>query len=327
MRPGGPLPEKHALPSEGYPTEGTETDNEGSRMAGDAIRRVVLDTDIGDDIDDVYALAVALHSPRVELMAVVTSGGRAAERVRTARRLIRLAGRDVPVFGGADAGVAGALNYAAAAGDDPDDGPVPPFTAAVAAVRTALRDGAITLVCIGGLSNAARLLDALDTDERRRLEIVAMGGSFERDYTGAPGAAREGNIVRDIPAARRVLAGDTPVTLVPIDATWNLALDQERLRLAHDPATGLGLALADLYAQWLDAYGYPSPVLHDPFALAVALDPSLARFDSFPVEVDDAGYTRLARRGARHRVALSGDRDAFMQWVEQALLQAAGAGR
>ena len=133
--------------------------------------------------------------------------------------------------------------------------------------------------------------------------------------------------MRDVAAARRVLSGHAPVTLVPVDATWNLALDEERLRLAHDPATELGPALADLYAQWLDAYGYPGPVLHDPFALAVALDPSLARFDSFPVEVDDAGYTRRARGGARHRVALAGDRDAFMQWVEQTLLQAAGAGR
>lgn len=296
-------------------------------MTGEAIRRVVLDTDIGDDIDDAYALALALRSPRVELKAVVTSGGHAAARAHTARRLIRLAGRDVPVFRGVDAGAAGALNYAAPAGDDPDDEWVPAFAAAVAAVRAALRDGALTLVCIGGLSNAARLLDALDADERRRLEIVAMAGSFERDYTGAPGAAREGNIVRDVAAARRTLAGDAPVTLVPVDATWNLALDEERLRLAHSPATGLGPALADLYAQWLDAYGYPGPVLHDPFALAVALDPSLARFDSFPVEVDDAGFTRRARGGAHHRVALAGDRDAFMQWVEETLLAPAGAAR
>ncbi|HEX7091206.1 MAG TPA: nucleoside hydrolase [Longimicrobiales bacterium] len=293
-------------------------------MAKEPIRHVVLDTDIGDDIDDAYALALALRSPRAELAAVVTSGGCAAERARTARRLIRLAGRDVPVFAGVDAGAAGALNYAAAAGGDPHDERVPAFAAAVAAVRAALHDGPVTLVCIGGLSNAARLLDALDADERRRLEIVAMGGSFERDYTGAAGAAREGNIARDIPAARRVLASDAPVTLVPVDATWHLTLDEERRRLAHDPATGLGPALADLYAQWLDAYGYPGPVLHDPFALAVALDAPLARFDSFPVELDDAGYTRRARSGAPRRVALAGDRDAFMQWVEQTL-QTAGA--
>jgi len=295
-------------------------------MAEEAMRRVVLDTDIGDDIDDAYALALALRSPRVELAAVVTAGGHAAARARTARRLIRLAGRDVPVFGGVDAGAAGALNYAAAAGGDPDDERVPAFDAAVTAVRAALRDGAVTLVCIGGLSNAARLLDALDADGRRRLEIVAMGGSFGRDYTGAPGAAREGNIVRDVAAARRVLSGHAPVTLVPVDATWNLALDEERLRLAHDPATELGPALADLYAQWLDAYGYPGPVLHDPFALAVALDPSLARFESFPVQVDDDGYTHRARGGAHHRIALAGDRGAFMQWVEDTLLQTAGAG-
>src|SRR5690606_40527496 len=80
---------------------------------------------------------------------------------------------------------------------------LPSFAAAVAAVRAALRDGAVTLVCIGGLSNAARLLDALDADERRRLEIVAMGGSFERDYTGAPGRSEERRVGTGRRAARQ----------------------------------------------------------------------------------------------------------------------------
>src|SRR5690606_23448272 len=80
-------------------------------MTTDAVKRVVLDTDIGDDIDDAYALALALASPRIELAAVLTSGGRAEERARIAHRLVRLAGQDVPVFRGVAAGLEVALHY------------------------------------------------------------------------------------------------------------------------------------------------------------------------------------------------------------------------
>src|SRR5690606_22846119 len=70
----------------------------GARMTP---RRVVLDTDIGTDVDDVLCLALALASPEIELVAVTTVSGDARLRAQIARRLLDLAGRpDIPVFAG-----------------------------------------------------------------------------------------------------------------------------------------------------------------------------------------------------------------------------------
>ena len=59
---------------------------------------VILDTDIGCDIDDTWALAMLLRSPELDLKLVVTDTGNTAYRARVAAKLLEIGGRtDVPV--------------------------------------------------------------------------------------------------------------------------------------------------------------------------------------------------------------------------------------
>jgi purine nucleosidase len=67
-----------------------------------APEKVIIDTDIGDDIDDAFALALALHSPELQILGVTTTFGDTELRAKLARRLLDAAGRqDIPVFAGA----------------------------------------------------------------------------------------------------------------------------------------------------------------------------------------------------------------------------------
>ncbi|MGA7245221.1 MAG: nucleoside hydrolase, partial [Terracidiphilus sp.] len=62
---------------------------------------VIIDTDIGDDIDDAFALALALKSPELKILGVTTTFGDTAMRARLLDRYLSAIGRRaIPVFAG-----------------------------------------------------------------------------------------------------------------------------------------------------------------------------------------------------------------------------------
>ncbi|MES1167548.1 MAG: nucleoside hydrolase, partial [Oleiharenicola lentus] len=69
---------------------------------------VIFDTDIGGDIDDVYALAQIVKSPELKLLGVTTVSGDTAARARLAAKFLAVGGRtDIPVY----AGIASKADY------------------------------------------------------------------------------------------------------------------------------------------------------------------------------------------------------------------------
>ena len=63
--------------------------------------KIVLDTDIGDDIDDAYALALILNLPNAKLLGVTTTFGETQKRAELAAKFLHVCGRDdVPVYAG-----------------------------------------------------------------------------------------------------------------------------------------------------------------------------------------------------------------------------------
>jgi len=63
--------------------------------------KIILDTDIGDDIDDAFALALALQSTEIQIVGVTTAWGDTALRARMVRRMLAENGRaEIPVAEG-----------------------------------------------------------------------------------------------------------------------------------------------------------------------------------------------------------------------------------
>jgi inosine-uridine nucleoside N-ribohydrolase len=280
-------------------------------------RYLLIDTDPG--IDDALAILLALCSPEARIEALTTVAGNVPVDLATvnARRILAVAApRPMPpVARGAAAPLQRPLVTAAPVhGHDglgnlerfvePDGRPRYPAPAPDVEMRPAPEVilGAVdrwgpelTIVALGPLTNLAAAL-ALDARRLARAgRIVVMGGAI-----GVPGnitPAAEFNFYVDPEAAALVLEAGLPVELVPLDVTRQVVLAQARLteRLRGCP-TRTARFILDFtlhgFAFGADREG-GGIVLHDPLAMAVALDPSVVTLEPLSVEVECEG--RLTR--------------------------------
>ncbi|HZZ90021.1 MAG TPA: nucleoside hydrolase [Caulobacteraceae bacterium] len=291
--------------------------------------RLIIDTDIGDDYDDIFTLAVALASPDVEIVAITTVAGDVALRARLTKRFLALAGRaDIPVALGAPTPTRAPFTHRRWAEAGPALHGREPDAAATILAGIRAHPGELTLLAIGPLSNLATAL-AQDPETFGQLKrIVLMGGSVRRGYGDrawrAPqGPSAEHNIVTDIAAARAVFGAGVPLCVAPLDATMAPLAEAARqfLFTRSSPVTD---ALALTYLQWSARTGRATPILYDTSALALALDPALFEIEQLRLEIDDAGFTREAPGKPYAEVAVALREDAFQRWMMATLDRFAG---
>ena len=283
---------------------------------------VLLDTDIGSDIDDAVCLAYLLKQPRCELVGVTTVSGEAQKRAMLADAICRAAGRaDVPIHSGAeqallidmrqkDAPQAAALDR----WEHRDD--FAPNTA-IEFMRQTIhaRPGEITLLTIGPMTNAA-LLFATDPEIPGLLKgLVIMGGAFT--CAAASGRVVEWNVLNDPHAAARVYrAAVSPHTSIGLDVTTRCVMpaDDCRRKLTGGPLD----VVADMAEVWFK--DVDRITFHDPLAGAVIFEPDLCTCTDGRVHVElksdlVAGLTVFdANDEARpHRVGVDVDPERFFE--------------
>ncbi|MBZ5514785.1 MAG: nucleoside hydrolase [Acidobacteriia bacterium] len=259
------------------------------RAAAPASMPIVLDTDIGTDIDDAFALALILRSPELDLVGVTTVSGDTQARARLAAKMLWDAGRRaVPVAAG-EPGKRLPIEQCRWA-----EGFTSPALTTQAAVEFLMeqiekRPGEITLVPIGPLTNVGTLLKRDPEVAKKIKRIVMMGGSIVRGYEPGSGPAAEYNIAQDPAAAQVVFSSGVPILMVPLDVTAMLGLYAEGRDRIFTHLTPLTNDLTILYHLW----DRPTPILFDPMAVAMLTDPSLCETQPLPIEVDDKGFTRV----------------------------------
>ena len=245
---------------------------------------VILDTDIGDDIDDAFALALLLRSPEVKLLGITTAFGDTPLRARLVDRYLAAVGRDeIPVMTGVQTPATNHFTQTAYALQEPgrNHGDAIAFLLS----EIAAHPGEITLIAIGPLFNEQVAIARDPATFRKLKRVVLMGGSVYRGYgDGSQPASAEWNILCDPAGARSLLASGVPVFMMPLDST------QVHLTLPELGAVlSLGSPLTDqltlLYHQWTGADDWKMPTLFDPVAVAYAIRPALC-----PVQPDAPGY-------------------------------------
>lgn len=277
---------------------------------------IVLDTDIGSDIDDAFALALVLKSPELDLRAVTTVSGDTRARARLAAKMLSVAGRsNVPVA----AGVPGApLNIAQTRWADGFSSPSLLKIGAVALMKREIDrgHGDIVIVAIGPLTNVAALFKKYPAEERKVRRIVLMGGSIARGYYPGSAATAEYNIAADIKASQTVFSTGVPITMAPLDVTARLQLDKEHRQRIFSQGTPLANALHAVYLLW----GQPTPTLHDPMAVSLLLDPALCTLKPLAIEVSDKGMTvPIAGKKSNAVVAVETDPARFIDFYTSRL--------
>ncbi len=274
---------------------------------------VIIDTDIGDDIDDAFAVTLALSNPRLEVVGITAAWGDTPLRVLLLRRLLAALGRsDVPVAQG-PAGPGGApFTQKTWALGATDKGPAPDAIDFIRS-KAAARPGQITLVALAPLVNLQAAL-ARDPAAFAALKgVVVMGGSIAAGYRAGgaipvPTPSAEYNIASAPGALGSVLASGMPVTLFPLDSTQIDLEEVERDRLfAHGSAATDALTL--LYHQWRlwNPWGRLTPTLFDVVPVAWLIDPSLCAPTPMRIAVDAQGYTRPIAGPPNAAVCLASD--------------------
>jgi inosine-uridine nucleoside N-ribohydrolase len=254
---------------------------------------IILDTDIGTDIDDAFALALIINSPELELLGVTTVSGDTAARARLAAKLLWEAGgkwRQVPVVAG-EPGSPQPIEQARWAVDFAS--PEILKESAVDFLRGQFdrRPGKITLITIGELTNVAALLEADPLVAKKIKRIVLMGGSIARGYGPGSRAEPEWNIKSNPTAARVVFSSRIPILMVPLDVTAMLQLEAAARNRIFNHGTPVAGALAALYHLW----DKETPILFDPMAVALLIKPDLCETEQLAVEIDAEGSTLVVK--------------------------------
>jgi len=276
---------------------------------------VILDTDIGDDIDDAYALGLALQSPELRLLGITTAFGDTELRARLVDRYLTEAGRgDIPVA----VGIATPANNVFTQCMYAEHWPKKKHGDGVAFLLEQIKahPGEITLIAIGPLNNIEAAIKQDPATFRKLKRVVMMGGSVYRGYDDAKGQRppdAEWNINRDPAGARALLASGVPVFMMPLDSTQIHLQTKEREEIfAHGSPLTDQLTL--LYHQWkagTDGH-WEAPTLFDPVAVTYAIRPDLCPATPMRLEVDDRGFTRPVDGAPNAQVCLKSDEKGFL---------------
>jgi inosine-uridine nucleoside N-ribohydrolase len=296
-----------------------------SPLAAAERMKVVLDTDIGTDIDDAWALGFALGHPGFDLVGVTITDGDTTARARVACKLLHVAGRgDVPVAVGRSTPVPPErVDHQFSWAEDfvakrPVDTPAARFL-----VETARKHpGEVTLVAVGPLQNVADALRLEPGLGRLLKRVVLMSGCIRGTADEPAKLIPEWNVISAVADAQVVYGAGLPLTIVPLDSTTHVKLaDRERDRLkAH--RSPLTVALEALYRLWIETPDQRM-TLHDQLAVAETARTGafFGKVEELPLVVDDQGFTRVeAEKGKKVVVCLEPRRDAFMEFYLAGLM-------
>ncbi len=274
---------------------------------------IILDSDIGTDIDDAFALALALTSPEIDLRGVTTVSADAHTRALIACRMLSAVGRDdVPVAAGRRPRdipeEKGQYRYGL---ESPSPKrPVPELAPEFLFKQVKKNPGVLTLVAVGDLTNIARLITDHPEAKPWIKRIVIMGGTVRVGYNGKPPVVWEWNIRSDIKGAQTVFTSGVPLVVAPLDATTMVKLEQPMRERIFGSGTPLAAALITLYKLW----GKTTPTLFDPVAVTLSFNESFCKMEELRLEVDNEGFTREVAGKANARVATSIRTDDYLQW-------------
>ena len=280
------------------------------------VTRLILDTDIGTDVDDCLAIAVLLGSPEIELVGVTCVYGDVHLRARMVQKLLRLAGRDgIPVMVGAEQSLTGERDvyWAGHEGEglleEGDEGLTPdPEPAVDYLIRMAREQpGELHLLAIGPLTNIALALQ----QEPRLFDLyrsVTIMGGAQRGPGGLGLPYGEHNFVCDPEAAAVVFSAESavPPTLIPLDVTTRVVIRRDDIARIRAVGTPFLDAVAEQVERYPRFASGGSTQLHDPLAAAAVIAPLL--LDTVPLTVDivtagavgeGASLMRLPREGNR----------------------------
>lgn len=293
------------------------------------MQRLLLDTDIGTNADDLVALVLCLKSEAIKLEGVTTVSGDVDIRARIVFKVLQLcqAGH-VPVAAGSrgpliPTAVGREFRWAGYEGEgilSPEDSRLKPFSSdAVELMVSKLREGKgeIKLVAIGPLTNIAQALKQEPLLAHYVKELVLMGGSISPPH-------EEYNIMSDPEAAKLVFASGMPITMVGLNVTRRVLLGREEVQRIKEAGGAVAELMADQVERYLKYKGVNKTPMHDPLAVAVAIDRSFVTTERMNTTITAEGRTVPGGENQAIDVCVDVDVPRFMDFLLSTLTRKYG---
>lgn len=237
--------------------------------------KVILDTDIGTDVDDLMALALILGTPSIELLGITTVYGDTRLRAQLTQRIVGTVGREIPIHAGLQtpwsgkevwwAGHEGALHSDLERERYDSDDAVAYLIDTVCA-----HPGEVDLIAIGPLTNIAEAIRVESRFSRAVRHLWVMGGAFQSEEC-------EHNFRSDATAAATVFSAGIPTTVTGLEVTRTVEIGAEELASIAASAP-LGPIIKDEIEQWWRFWDTVWNVPHDPITVLTLTRPELFAF-------------------------------------------------
>lgn len=288
---------------------------------------VIFDTDICDDIDDTWALALLVQSPEFDVKLVTTAVGNTELKAKTVAKFLETIGRtDIPIGMGVQhhkrshRQSAWARDYKLSKypGTIHRDG-------VQAMIDTIMKSrGPIKVIAVGPLPNIAA---ALEREPRiaRRAEFVGMHGSIRRGYGGSSKVSAEYNVRAYAKEAQKVFTAPWDITITPLDTCGIVHLKGRKYQKVLKRNSDLTRALMENYRAWYkqgilnknkglseaelkkkvdDKVNSSSTTLFDTVGIYLGMTSELVKMEKLRIRVTDDGYTRIDKNGKEMNCAM-----------------------
>lgn len=302
----------------------------GAENAAAKPKPVIFDTDIGDDIDDTWALGLLLKSPELNVKLVVGDYGKPVYRAKILAKMLEVAGRtDIPV----GMGIGQNVDAVGPQADWVKDYDLQAFPGKLhrdgvqAIIDTILNSKErITLIAVGPLPNIA---EALRREPRiaERADFVGMHGSVRKGYGGSDKISPEWNVRADAKSCQAVFTAAWPMTITPLDTCGIVDLSGERYAQVRDAQDPIAAAIIANYRIWSthkdkqsDVANRRSSTLFDTVAVYLAIEQELCKMEELGIRVTDEGLTLIDDTAKKLTVATEWkDLDGFRDYLVQRL--------
>jgi inosine-uridine nucleoside N-ribohydrolase len=261
---------------------------------------VVLATDIGDDIDDTWALGFLLKCPELSLKLVMTEYGKSQYRSKLLGKFLEKTGHaNVPIAVGPDAEPRGEGSQAEwVKGYDLGAYPGRVYSDGVGALVDVIMRSSqpITLICIGPMPNIAAALER-EPQIAQRANFVGMDGSVRVGYGGAKTPSAEWNVKANPAAAKKGLSAGWDITITPLDTCGLVTLDGARYQKMLHSSDPVAATVMENYRIWSNANKTGAEVekhsstLFDTVAVYLAFSRQFCKMERLGLRVTDDGFT------------------------------------
>ncbi len=259
-------------------------------LAGEK-HKVIFDCDLGDDIDDAFALAMILASEEIEVLGICMDYGNTEDRAVLACRLLYETGKeDIPVYVGRKTSNSFVTQHIWGEGFKKLK---PQKKGAAEFIVETLNKypGEVSLITVGPVTN---MMDVIQMDENalsKAKHIYAMFGSFYMGYGSNPVISREWNVRADEEASKIYTSNVSNISYAGLDITTFVKWDDDRMMKLMMHKTPLTDALTSLTTIWRHGQKSRVPTLYDCVAVGLLLWPDLFVTRPAHVEVLRGGYT------------------------------------